>query len=70
MGEEGGSLVSSQRHTGLEASLDCMRHHLRINQQILIKMKNKGKKKKMVPKLKNEWISYVIILTIKLISFP
>lgn len=33
-------------------------------------MKNKGKKKKMVTKLKNEWISFVIILTIKLTSFP
>lgn len=46
--EAGGAEVQchSQLHAELEVSLDLMRHHLRINQQILIKMKNKGKKKK------------------------
>lgn len=53
----------------LEASLDCMRHCLRVNQETHGQKKNEGKRN-MLPKLKKEWINYVIFLTLTLIWSP
>lgn len=53
----------------LEASLDCMRHCLGINQETHGQTKNEGKRNTL-PKLKKEWINYVIFLTLTLIWSP